>query len=295
MCTGHDRPGVGRAKLPITSAPGSAGGAGVPGTTGPAHVGADLGRAEGAVVDAHLVDEAVEALAPDVVGAEGQRAALAGHERLGQRAWCRPGCRSRTGAASCCRRSRPGGSTCRDRGRSCRGRRGRRPRFDARHVGVAVRVERVGEAAGRLLEDDRAPVRGGLRPHPGLERQRPDRSMRSPSGTVAMSSSPSNESARPKRPALLRVAPPDAAVVAAALVDDRRAGGLLESVRRHRRARRRCRRSGCRGPTRSLPPLPSSAVTSTATASPESPLPGSARSSVRPVAPLMAVPFRNHW
>ena len=39
----------------------------------------------------------------------------------------------------------------------------------------------------------------------------------------------------------------------------------------------------------------STPVTSTAMVSPRSPLPGSARSSVRPVAPAMAVPLRYHW
>ena len=76
-----------RAKLPIASGPGSGGGAGVPGDDRAAHVVADLGGAEGAVVDAHLVDEAAEVLAPDVVGAEGERAvARARSPSCGQRA-----------------------------------------------------------------------------------------------------------------------------------------------------------------------------------------------------------------
>ena len=44
-----------------------------------------------------------------------------------------------------------------------------------------------------------------------------------------------------------------------------------------------------------VPPAGSTAEISTAITSPRSPLPGSERSSVREVAPLIAVPFRNHW
>ena len=44
-----------------------------------------------------------------------------------------------------------------------------------------------------------------------------------------------------------------------------------------------------------VPPLPSTAVTSTSIVSPLSPLPASARSSVAFVAPLIGVPLRSHW
>jgi hypothetical protein len=45
----------------------------------------------------------------------------------------------------------------------------------------------------------------------------------------------------------------------------------------------------------SLVALPSLAVTRTAIASPRSPLPLTARSSVAPIAPAMSVPFFVHW
>jgi hypothetical protein len=44
-----------------------------------------------------------------------------------------------------------------------------------------------------------------------------------------------------------------------------------------------------------VPPAGSTAETSTAMESPRSPLPACERSSVRDVAPLIAVPLRNHW
>ncbi len=63
------------------------------------HVRADLGRAQSAVVDADLVDEAAEALAPDVVGAEAERAVADVTARRPPGASLRRR-RSRTGAAS---------------------------------------------------------------------------------------------------------------------------------------------------------------------------------------------------
>ena len=77
-----------------------------------AHVLLDLGRAEGAVVDAHLVDQAAEVLAPDVVAADSQRRRRA-HQRSGGCGASRRACRSRTAARTSRRRSRPDGSTCR--------------------------------------------------------------------------------------------------------------------------------------------------------------------------------------
>ena len=178
----------------------------------------------------------------------------------------------------------------------CRAGPGSGAEVHARHVGVAAGVERVGHAARRLLEDHGAPVGGRLRPHPGLEGQR--------AGHVDRRRRPARwrcrprrrtTSARPKRPAFAACRAAHVAVVARR---SRRRSPCRRPPRSRRprpRARRRCRRSGCRGRTALVPPFPSSAVTSTATASPESPLPGSARSSVRPVAPLIAVPLRNHW
>ena len=61
-----------------------------------AHVAGDLRRGQRAVVDPDLVDEPVEVLAPDVVGAEGERAALAVAERVRQRPRAHLRCRSRT-------------------------------------------------------------------------------------------------------------------------------------------------------------------------------------------------------
>ena len=118
--------------------------------------------------------------------------------------------------------------------------------------------------------------------------------MASPSGTVAMSSSPSKESARPKRPELERVAPPSVPSLPplSSTMADPAASSKPKDA------------TGCEAPPPTVwlprtvalvPPLPSSAVTSTATTSPASPFPGSARLSVRPLAPLMAVPLRNHW
>ena len=211
-----------------------------------------------AVVDAHLVDQAAEALAPDVVGAEGQRAVAASESSPSSGLRADLGAVRRTGAASCRRRWRRGASTCSGRGRSVPRRAGVAvAEVRARDVGVAVGVERVGQAAVGLLEDHRAPVRrrpSGL--HPGLERhagRQVERRRRRARST--MSSSPSKDSARPKRPLFAaRRRPSIVAVVAAALVDDGGAGGLLEAVRGDRRAsapaddgRRAARRPGsCR-------------------------------------------------
>ena len=97
------------------------------GTHGDVHVALDLGRAERAVVDAHVVDPPGEPLAPDRVAAELQRRRSRRSSSRSSRA-SRPGRRSRTAATWCRRRCRRGASRRRSRARPCRARRAGRPR-----------------------------------------------------------------------------------------------------------------------------------------------------------------------
>ena len=93
------------------------------------------------------------------------------------------------------------------------------------------------------------------------------RSSGAASGTVTMSSSPSKDSARPKRPALLRVAPPSAPSLPPLSSTIVGAGGLLEAVGRDRV--RGAAADGLAPRAGGLvPPSPSSAVTSTSMVSP---------------------------
>ena len=188
-----------------------------------------LGGAERTAVDAHLVDEATEVLAPDVVGAEGERAVRRAQIAL-------VGKRSGQGAVD--EQAQVVAVIGRGQVRPLAGielARAERARdaaqVDARNVGLAVRVERVGAVAGGLLEDDRAPVRGGLGLDPCLERhpgrQVEGRAVRHGDEIVVpVEGQGPAEAARAGA-----LGPFEQAVVAAALVDDAGADGLLEAVR----------------------------------------------------------------
>ncbi len=135
------------------------------------HVGLDLGGAERPVVDADLVDQPVEPLAPDRVAADLQRRGrrqdrprARGLRGLGT-VHVQPLCRAVEGCGEV--RPRPGGHGCRpveQPGRAA----DRHLRL--RPVGVRARVEAVHEVAGALLHDHRGPVAGCGRPNPALDR-----------------------------------------------------------------------------------------------------------------------------
>ena len=169
------------------------------------HVGLDLCRGERAVVDAQLVDQAAEVLAPDGVAADPDGAG-ADLDRAGA-GLARdlvPFTYSRSVAPSyvAARCDQPKGSAVGPRvsaGVEVRDL-GRWP------AGVRARVERVGEPARALLQQHRAPVRP-LRVTHASSVIPVVRSSELESATLTMSLTPSKDSARPNFPEADETAP----------------------------------------------------------------------------------------
>ena len=224
------------------SAPGADGGCesvGGGGPTAAGHVGLDLRDREGAVVEPEIVDQAAEELVPDRVAADPEGAGR-GRHRAGRRRRARERAvdiEAHDAAVVGGGEVRPG--IRRQRGRtSCLDLARAEPEIRARALAAVVRVERVDERAGLLLERDRPPAVGRARTHPGLERHRVRQVER---GRVGHGDHVVDTVER-ERAAVPAGCGPDrardrAGMAAAGYVGERRAAAGVERVRRDERGR----------------------------------------------------------